>query len=897
MKELLPLLPHPSHYIGIEEGAVRKAPGRVRLRCALAFPDLYEVGMSYLGQKILYGILNGRDDIAAERVFAPSPEAGELLRGHGVPLATLESDTPLGKIDLLGFAVTHELCFTNVLYMLDLAGIPLRSAARDEDLAACPLVVAGGGCAISAEPLAPFMDLMLLGEGEAMLPELCDLLIRAREAGWPRSRLIREATAIPGVYAPSLYTHDAAGGVTPLSADTPRPGRRVVADLDAAPYPQRQVVPFGAVHNRLSLEIARGCTRGCRFCQAGILYRPARERSLDNIQRTLAACLSETGFDDVSFLSLSTGDFSALKTLFLGVADRCAAEQIAVSLPSLRVGSLDPDIMARMAGIRRTGATLAPEAGSQRLRDVINKGVTEDELLAHVRALAAYGWQQVKLYFMIGLPTETRADLDAIVDLCRKARDAAGRPRLQITAAISPFVPKPHTPFQWEPQMPVEEIRASIQYLRDLFRAEKSLKLRWHEPDMSRLEGILSRGDRRLADVVESAYRKGALFASWVDHFQLEPWLEALAEHGLSEEAYTGPRPIFLDAPDALDEPDAAPSTAAPGTAAGDMPDGTPGEAPRGERGSGGALRPAPLPWDHLEAGVSRAFLLRERERALAGARTEDCRYAACRQCGACDTARPSLLPGADGPYRNRLNFPARDQTASLPPPERPAKREKPAAPELNPALTARAARYRVWHSKEDEAAYISQLELQTLLDKAMRRAGLPLSFSQGFHPMPLLSFGRALPVGVQSRAEWFSVTLREPMSAAEVMARLAPRMISGMRLLEAVPIPIHDKSFGGRRESFVLRCLKRGDERAFAEAWAAFAASPSFLFARETKKGPVESDLRPLVAAVEQPEEGETRFTTDWSGSYLSPLTLARAITPWLGPHELRLIKTAQTL
>lgn len=863
MKELLPLLPHPSHYIGIEEGAVRKAPGSVRLRCALAFPDLYEVGMSYLGQKILYSILNERADIAAERVFAPSLEAGELLRRHGVPLATLESDTPLGKTDLLGFAVTHELCFTNVLYMLDLAGIPLRGAARDEDLAACPLVVAGGGCAISAEPLAPFMDLMLLGDGEAMLPELCDLLIRAREAGWPRSRLIREATAIPGVYAPSLFTHDAAGTVTPIFPDTPRPGRRVVADLDAAPYPQRQVVPFGAVHNRLSLEIARGCTRGCRFCQAGILYRPARERSLPQIERILNACLRETGFDDVSFLSLSAGDFSALKTLFLDVADRCAAEQIAVSLPSLRVGSLDPDIMARMAGIRRTGATLAPEAGSQRLRDVINKGVTEEALLAHVRALAAYGWQQVKLYFMIGLPGETPDDLDAIVDLCRKARDAAGRPRLQITAAISPFVPKAHTPFQWEPQTPVEEIRARIRRLHDRFRAEKSLKLRWHEPDMSRLEGILSRGDRRLADVVESAYRKGAIFASWADHFRLEPWLEALAEHGLSEEAYTGPRPLFLDAANDADGP-------------------------------GGT--PAPLPWDHLEAGVSRAFLLRERERALAGARTEDCRYAACRQCGACDTARPSRLPGADGPRRNRLNFPARDQAASLPPPERPA-RQPPAAPGLAPALTARAVRYRIWHSKEGEAAYISQLELQTLLDRAMRRAGLPLSFSQGFHPMPLLSFGRALPVGVQSRAEWFSVTLREPMSAAEVMARLGPRMISGMRLLKAVPIPIHDKSFGGRRESFVLRCLKGGDERAFADAWAAFAASPAFFFARETQKGPAESDLRPLVAAVAQPEEGEVRFTTDWSGGYLSPLTLARAITPWLGPHELRLIKVTQTL
>lgn len=863
MKELLSLLPRPSHYIGTEEGSVHKDPTSVRLHCALAFPDLYEVGMSYLGHKILYAILNDRNDILAERVFAPCAESGRLLREHGVPLATLESDTDIVNAHMFAFAVTHELCFTNILYMLDLAGIPLRTADRGDDLFRWPLIVAGGGCAIAAEPLAPFMDLLLLGEGEELVPEVCDLIIRAREEKWSRSRLIREAADIPGVYAPSLYAHDEKGVVRPLCDGLPVPGRRIMADFDAAAYPEKQVVPFGAVHNRLSLEIARGCTRGCRFCQAGVLYRPSRERSLPNLEKILENCLNDTGFDDVSFLALSAGDFSALKTLFLGTMDRCEAEQISVSLPSLRVGSIDDDIMRRLAGIRRTGATLAPEAGSQRLRDIINKGVTEEGLMLHVRKLFEHGWQQVKLYFMIGLPGETQEDIEAIVDLCRKVRDAAGRgmPRLQVTAAISPFVPKSHTPFQWEPQITLEQVRERIAYLRDAFKVEKCLKLRWHEPEMSFLEGILSRADRRIADVVEKAYRKGAIFSSWVEHFRLEPWLEALAECGLTAEEYTGAR-----APD------------------------------------------APLPWDHLNGGVSREFLLRERRRAFEGKISDDCRYAACRNCGACDTAvGPSLLPRTpglpEGAHRNSLNFAQRDQQEHQPnldengrllmPPKPPKATEPPA---INAALAVKAVRYRIWHTKEKEAAYISQLELQSLLERAMRRARLPMAFSQGFHPLPLISFGRALPVGVESQAEWFSIVLRQPLSASEVMERLAPRMLKGMRLDRLEQIPVNDKSVGAVQETFSVRFAgPEADRPRFIDAWNAFAATESLPFTRETKKGPRTTDIRPLFEIIEWDEQGTLYLVTDWSQTYVSPMTLARAITPWAEPHHLKIMKLSQ--
>lgn len=862
MKELLALLPHPSRYLGTEEGSVHKDPQAVDLHCALAFPDLYEVGMSYLGHKILYAILNDRENFFAERVFAPCRETGELLRTHKTSLATLESDTPLAQTHMFAFAITHELCFTNVLYMLDLAGIPLRAEARGDDLFTWPLVVCGGGCAITAEPLAPFMDVMLLGEGEQLVPEFCDLLVQARAEKWSRPQFFEKAALIPGVYIPSFYKHDQQGRLLPVQPNLPIPGRRIMADFNKASYPEKQIVPFGAVHNRLSLEIARGCTRGCRFCQAGILYRPARERHLLDLENILEKCLRDTGFDDISFLSLSTGDFSALKTLFLHTMDRCAAEQVSVSLPSLRVGSIDDDIMRRMAGIRRTGATLAPEAGSQRLRDTINKGVTEEGVLLHVRKLFEHGWQQVKLYFMIGLPGETEEDLTAIVDLCRKVRDAAGpgMPRLQVTAAISPFVPKSHTPFQWEAQLGLDVMRERIYFLRNAFKVEKGLKMRWHEPEMSYLEGILSRGDRRLADVVEKAYRKGALFTSWADSFTLVPWLEALGECALSAEYFTGGRDV----------------------------DG-------------------PLPWDHLNAGVSRDFLLRERRRALTGTITDDCRYATCRQCGACDTTvGPSLLPRtpglAAGEHQNRLNFAQRDQEEHQPNPDlankRPSRSAKPVAPIIQAALIVKAIRYRIWHTKEKEAAYISQLELQSLLERAMRRAGLPMSFSQGFHPLPLISFGRALPVGVESQAEWFSIVLREPLSMKEVANRLAPRMLQGMRLDRIEPIPIHDKSLGSVQETFSLRFTGSSkDHNRFREDWEAFATTSSFLLTRETKKGPRTTDIRPFFSQIHQGNPDVLYFVTDWTESYLSPLALVRAITPWASIHQLQVMKLSQVI
>ncbi len=870
MKSILPLLPKPSHYLGTEEGSVHKPSTDVRFRCVLAFPDAYEVGMSYLGHKILYGILNAIPEIQAERVFAPPPDAGKILKAHNVPLATLESDTPLAETHMIGFAITHELCCTNILYMLDLAGIPLRAEqrAQNDSLTQWPLIVGGGGCAVAAEPITPFMDVMLLGEGENLVPEFCHLLMHAHEAGWTRNRFLREAALIPGVYVPEFFVQDAQNPTVlqPIHSDLPQPTRRIVADFDAAQYPVQQVVPFGAVHNRLSLEIARGCTRGCRFCQAGILYRPARERKMTHLHAILDECLRCTGFDDVSFLSLSAGDFSGLKTLFLDAADRCAQEQISLSLPSLRVGSIDDAIMRRMADIRRTGATLAPEAGSQRLRDVINKGITEEGLIIHTQKLFQNGWQQVKLYFMIGLPTECDDDLSAITDLCRKVRDAAGRgmPRLQVTASLSPFVPKAHTPFQWEAQISKEEMVRRINLIRDQFKKEKNLKVRWHEPDVSVLEGLLSRGDRRLSSVIEAAYRKGSVFTDWMEYFSMEPWIEALNEAHLDVETFTRAR--------SLDET---------------------------------------LPWDHLGSGISRAFLYREREHALNRVLTEDCRYAHCLQCGVCDTkAAPSLLAreSTETKHCNQLNFaqrdqedhqPLRDEQGNLLPP--PPRRKPTAPPAIAAGLAERAVRYRIWHTKEGEASFLSQLELQSFLDRLLRRAGLPLSFSQGFHPLPLISFGRALPVSVESHAEWFSVTLRQPMSPTTLRTRLEPFFEHGLQLKDLELIPIHDKSFGAKREEFILTYTPKTNTipstTELAQAWTTFMEKKEYLLTRKMKKNLRTDDIRPIFEQITHNPDGSLQLTMDWTTSYISPLTLIREITPNVSPHEIHLLKCKQHL
>ncbi len=855
MKEILSLLPKPSRYIGIEEGSAKitkEDVQRAKIHYALAFPDMYEIGMSYLGQKILYSLVNESDKYIAERVFTPCAEAGEILKKNNVLLASIESDTDLKDFDIIGFALTHELAFTNILYMLDLAQIPLTFEERGDDLKKYPLVYIGGGCTICAEPLAPFADFMMLGDGEEMIMPVLELLEKAHAENWTKHEFLKKACLIKGIYVPSFFKEDENGVLQPLYEDYTETKRAVARDLDKAYYPTSQASPFGAIHNRLTLEIAKGCTRGCRFCQAGFTMRPSRERSVENVKDLLKEAIKKTGYEDVSFLSLSAGDFSALKTLFLDVANQCAAEQISLSLPSLRVGSVDADIMECIANIRRTGATLAPEAGSQRLRDVINKGITEEALIAHVRQLVHYGWQQVKLYFMIGLPTETDEDLEAIIDLAKKVRDCAiyfdenGKKKgtqLQVTISVSPFVPKTHTPFQWEAQIPLEEMSKRIFYLRDLSKQQKNVKMRWHEPSTSFLEGILSRADRKMSKVVLTAYKKGAIFASWMDHFNLDYWLEAMNEEGLSIEEYTGTRNI-----DAV------------------------------------------LPWDHLNTGTTKDFLKKELDKALNAPLdkkiTLDCRYEKCSLCGACDfPAKPSSLRMYDDeePIRTQLNFPQRDQKAVTVPKDVIIQRDAPQAsktspPKIQEHLIHKAVRFKVWHKKVDNAAYLSQLEIQPLLERALRRAEIPMTFSQGFHPLPLLTFGRALPVGVESVAEWFGITLRQAMTADEFIQALEPFMLDGMDIIRVETIALTGNVAQATKEVFKIKLPENCVEQA-KKIFDVFINESSYIHEKMNKQNVMkEKDLRTMLE--EYAWHGKTlHCTLSYNSTYLSPHAYFEAI------------------
>ena len=580
-------------------------------------------------------------------------------------------------------------------------------------------------------------------------------------------------------------------------------------------------------------------------------YRPVRERSVAKLTSLVDSCLSDTGYGDVSFLSLSTGDFSALKTLFTTCVSRCQAEEISLSLPSLRVGSVDDEIMGQMAGIRRTGATLAPEAGSQRLRDVINKGVTENDLICHVQKLFEHGWQMIKLYFMIGLPTETDEDILAIADLCRKARDAAGPgiKRLQITAGISPFVPKPHTPFQWEEQISREEIHRRVGLLLGELKKEKRITMRWHDPETSFLEGIFSRADRRLAPVVERAYRKGAVFASWMEHFSLAPWLEAMQEENLTPEMYQK----------SID------------TA-------------------------AALPWDHLENGISKEFLLRERANALRGKTVNDCRYSTCLACGACDLKNtPSLLPSPEHgePIVQKLNFPQRDQEAHMPvldeygrvvpkggwQKDTPQESKKNRPPAISEHLAKKALHVRLWYTRKDLAVYLSQLELQSIFERALRRANIPLAFSQGFHPLPLLSFCRALPVSVASEGEWMTIHLREHRDPAGILAGLG-EILPGLAVTGFDVLPVNRRPEEDSAGTFRLEYLGEENSRAaFALAWKNIAALHSIPWTRQTKKGEKTCDAREYLQKILPGEDGSCTMRLDWANGYVSPLALVCAL------------------
>ncbi len=599
IEALLMKVQKPVRYMGGEYGAAMKDPESVDVRYAFLFPDTYEVGMSHLGMRILYHILNRREDVWCERVFTPWVDMAEEMRKNGIPLFSLESRTPVRKFDLLGITLQYEMSYTNVLESLDLAGIPLRREDRGEG---DPFVICGGPCAFNPEPLAPFVDLFAIGDGEEETLATVDAYKAWRASGAPREEYLRMAAKIPGIYVPSLYDASYNEDGT-LNSFAPKPDggapevvrKALVNDLNAADYPETLIVPYGEiVHNRIMLEIFRGCTRGCRFCQAGMIYRPVRERGRERLMELAEKLVASTGYDEISLMSLSSGDYSCLPELAHEMVEKFARKRVKISLPSQRIDAVLTDTLRETQKVRKTALTLAPEAGTQRLRDVINKGVTEEDLARSVTDAFEQGWSAVKLYFMIGLPTETDEDVLGIAELARLVRRCyfsvpkeKRAPGLRITVSASVFVPKPFTPFQWCGQLESGEVIRRQKLLRDELRTIKGVDFKYHAPDVSYIEAVFARGGRRLADVLERAWKLGCRFDGWSDQFRYDLWLRAFEECGVDPDFYAL-RDFALD------------------------------EA---------------LPWDHLDAGVTKDFLRREWEKAQSGERTRDCRKG-CVGCG-----------------------------------------------------------------------------------------------------------------------------------------------------------------------------------------------------------------------------------------------------------------------
>ncbi|RZO07308.1 MAG: TIGR03960 family B12-binding radical SAM protein [Synechococcus sp. MED-G133] len=795
----------PARYMGHELGVEPRDWQAAQVRWALTYPEIYEVGSSNLGHIILYSILNAVPGQLCDRAYLPAADLAARLREQEQALFGVESRRPLPAFDILGFSLSYELGATNILEMLDLCRVPLHASDRGDlpltDPAAPPLIFAGGPTATSnPEPYAPFFDFIALGDGEELLPEIGLVVAQAKAEGLSRSQLLRDLAQVPGVYVPSLY-EPGDDGVTlqPLHPELPRRVLRRVAT--PMPHYAMGLVPHvETVHDRLTVEIRRGCTRGCRFCQPGMLTRPARDVEPEAVIEAVETGMKRTGYSDFSLLSLSCSDYLALPAVGVELRNRLADQNVTLQLPSQRVDRFDQDIAHILGGTRQAGLTFAPEAGTQRLRDIVNKGLTDDDLLHGIRTAMENGYRKVKLYFMIGLPGETDADVLGIVDTCvmlqQRCRDLG---RLNLNITISNFTPKPHTPFQWHSVSTDEFIRRQ-DLLRGAFKRLRGVKVNFTDVRLSAMEDFVGRSDRRLAPVIEAAWRAGAGMDAWFESQDraYAAWTGAIAAAGL-EGRYRDMEVGGWSAVTALDRQDLDSFCA------------------------------QPLPWDHIDTGIDKSWLAEDLKRALAAAVVPDCSFDGCSSCGVCgpDLGHNVVVPPPAVPTQLPTQAPASD----------------------------RVCRLRIRFAKTGSMALLSHLDLMRMLERALRRSALPISFTGGFHPLPRIQIALALPLGAEADGEWMDLEFTRSITGEQLLASLQGLLPNGLALLSAEEVPVSGKSLSqnitGAVWSFDLQLQPEVHPR-WSEAVEALMAAEQLIWHDTDKKGrPRERDCRPALRAL----------------------------------------------
>jgi radical SAM family uncharacterized protein/radical SAM-linked protein len=750
LEPIFPLVEKPGRYVGLERNVVRKDLPAAAITVALAFPDTYEIGMSHTGLKILYEIVNRRPEFACERTYAPWVDLESRMRLHEIPLFTVESFTSVADFDVVGFSLQSELNYSNVPNMLDLAGIPVwQRERREQD----PIVLGGGPCTANPEPVADFFDAFLIGDAEEALPLFLDALKEARAAGLTRRDILARLAALEGIYVPSLYdvTYGADGRIAAIVRNDPRAPDRArrtwVPRLKPEYYPDRPMVPsVEIVQDRLGLEVMRGCTQGCRFCQAGYWYRPVRELDPADVVRMTKSFIAESGWSEVGLLSLSTADYSQIEPLVRCLAPELADRRVSISLPSLRAEAFSVGLADAVSEVRKSGFTFAPETGSDRLRRVINKTFTNADMIQAADVAFARGWDLIKVYTMIGLPTETQSDLDELVTLVEGIL-AQGRKhgRKEVNVSVGPFVPKSWTPFQWAPFDGVDVLERKLAYLKQRFRRVRGARMKWHEPREAEIECVLSRGDRRVARVLYTAWKSGVKFDGWSEHFRYDLWMRAL-------EAEEIPKESWLRAYD-LDEV---------------------------------------LPWDVFDISINKRFLRVELVKAMKEMRTEDCKWGHCYACGVPgngeDTvlanAMPGSLPTIDPAVSQSQDPAAYRDVAKGAAYRQKAMPDLPSAVRRTPAAPVRVFRHRVTFEKTGDARFLSHRNTMDVLERAIRAAGLPARYSEGFNPHMKLSMGPALPLGIESRHELFDVEGITPFGRGATAA-INEKLPAGIRVLD----------------------------------------------------------------------------------------------------------------